>query len=1135
MKIKNITSITLSIFTLTILSFSSITKTVMPEIKGIYTIFSPDTIGMGQALMRKRWIENVHFYSPEGNLAKAVVKRFWNKREEGHPLEVSNVALISNMTPEIFGKLLNYVDILKKINNIDTIQKTKKDVINPWVNTFRSEKNKKKENLIKEIEILAAELKNKKSTQSSIIENATKSSKYRKQQAAIASTKAIKEVKESTSNKPEIKEIKILVLEKIRDAENKQINEETNAKIDDIKKEITELTKNIKNKTGAIKTLDFTEKDAEKLEAEVNSLINSIEVLVKSEGKDFIEGTTEAILWAFFEKKFTRKDALKNFLICLNQFENKQYLARVLGKEKYLESDKSKFENELEQEASAEDKIKKITADYDVSTYSAIQSAALEVLPPKVSQGKLFYEYKKQNTKEDFPTCFETAFLDIISILLYDPEEKKYDLDLITQEMRGALFSDITENVFKEIDEKTKKREVILPNIIDSRLQSWINIISNQPEIRYNRDENRAGETVRFDLNTTFENLIKILNKIFNLGLVIADDRDKLIIENTDLINNPEDIKEFLEKIFEYISEKLSINDRSIRFELIEGPNKGGEEEYALAGNKVEIAGYYTGIVKVSISHKDSNNNSNFLINIEPGHAYITDKIREMSGLTYHENFITLLTDKFYSKEKDSKKLTPLFVLLSNPKMIRKLDTQEYNLFIYCLKLKDSQEKSEFIINAIKTGAIEVANISKLVYKLLQELPEDPALIDRILDEILKLKVEQNSDVEKMLKNICDKAEKSTHIAKLILEKLIKKIEYIKNKPEIDNIDKLVQELFEKHSEDEKFITEILNYVFANKFELNPAGEKIIKNIYNKAKKSTPIAKIFTITVFGFRGVFSAITENINITKLMQELFEKLPNDEKLLPEDMTFIAKILKYLSSNINPTIAQTILKIIYDKAEKSASIAKVVLGVAIETRIFYGSKDSFFKIIDAASFDSKELDNLLDRHSETIEIRGGESPEYIEIDEILEERYAKNSAKLISYIEANNTDEAMKLIKDPETNINGFEYDRPLDSAVNENSILLVQNILEHKNKLGEPDVNFNNETLHHALNNEKVGIEIVKLLLNYKNKNGEYCINDFNTIKYIKKIKKSKHKDYLESDKMKLVDEKMKERSKLKKNK
>ena len=101
----------LTISTLTILITNTPTKikAYIPPIKGLYEIFTPDVIGIGQALKAKGWIENVYDFAPEDNLAKKVITSFWHKISENEQLKPTELAPVSEITPQILGQILKYI------------------------------------------------------------------------------------------------------------------------------------------------------------------------------------------------------------------------------------------------------------------------------------------------------------------------------------------------------------------------------------------------------------------------------------------------------------------------------------------------------------------------------------------------------------------------------------------------------------------------------------------------------------------------------------------------------------------------------------------------------------------------------------------------------------------------------------------------------------------------------------------------------------------------------------------------------------------------------------------------------------------------------------------------------------------
>lgn len=609
-----------AIFTLILLLVPNTIKPAIPAIKGLYNLFTPDVIGIGQALLVKGWIENIYTYAPDDNLAKKVIQAFWNKnrnRLTGQINELDNFVTknldpIKGITASDLGKILKYIHDFKE------------------------------------------------------------------------------------SDKTEIYREKFV-------------------------KSLSKKTKEKWNKQGYI-----------------SEILKNLEALKFSE--DFIPETAEAILWAFFDSKFKTKKDLDD---CLKE------LGKSIGDQEYPEGEYKNFENEVKELVNLNDcyenqyrvkgyyldkkaVLEKIIKEYDRSTYSSITSANIKIIPTKIEQITTSYKFDGEKT-EPFPTCFESAILDTISILFYDPKDKVYSLKMLPSVAKSNFFLKTLRDVFKYED-----GNFISPKNINFQTEAWINLIENRPWLNYSESENIDKEVVRYDLNPTFENLIKVMYNFYSLGFDLKPDTseseiikvfpDKLEINTSGIVEKPKDAKDFWDKIFAYISKKFSTEDRKVIFSVV---SLDSNNKFEFINNKVISSGS-CGKISVEIEYLKSDYkefNADFDININNGHAFISSKVRDSAGLRcYDRQFKHSIYD---SVDKKVLPLSILFVDLEMPFLYHLKDKSNKikNIYYYSQELRSSDGKFNTIKNIITIKNIFNESSDKSLKKLLN------SLVDKITND----------------------------------------------------------------------------------------------------------------------------------------------------------------------------------------------------------------------------------------------------------------------------------------------------------------------------------------------------------------------------------------------------------------
>ncbi|KKP29217.1 MAG: hypothetical protein UR12_C0012G0005 [candidate division TM6 bacterium GW2011_GWF2_30_66] len=446
----------------------------------------------------------------------------------------------------------------------------------------------------------------------------------------------------------------------------------------------------------------------------LEKLITALEELKYD--NNFIPEMAECILWAFFENKTNwGEQELKS---CLEEIDQK-LLEKLKGK--YSQEDFYILDTIFKDKQNLGYLLNPLCSKdaYDKITYYIIKSTKTNIAPTEVLKAVLQYKNPKTNKLEkEFPTCFESAILDLISILIYDQEKLVYNPDIMPDEIKNSdIFKKLINQVFKN---NPKDKEFILAENINTKIYQWINLVTNLPELEYNKNNNGAY----YDLKTCFENFVKILNKFFNLNL-----------KEKDLTFNYSEINSW-NKLFKLISKKLSTNKRNISIEV-----EKNKKSTAPFRRIFVISPFCVGEINITCDK------TKFKIIINNGHAYIVCPKRDESYL-YSKKLKKLqnqITNKLTQDLESNENLIPLLIFLPYMQIIKDENNtatkQKINhLLFYCLNLRDNKTTSNFLNKIFNNKTEFIDNIytnknnRKLINKLINKLPErDTTLLEPLI------------------------------------------------------------------------------------------------------------------------------------------------------------------------------------------------------------------------------------------------------------------------------------------------------------------------------------------------------------------------------------------------------------------
>lgn len=489
-------------------------------------------------------------------------------------------------------------------------------------------------------------------------------------------------------------------------------------------------TEQLNKERDAIKLTNKGKTDKKKL----TEFVKALEEL-KCNTDKFIPEMAECILWAFFDRKENWGE--KEFKECLDEIDVNYWLK--LQDKKIQESsytiDETTDKTVIEKLAKKLIKNPKDTDNlvhYDALTRYMIKSAKTKVVPNKVFQTNLNYKDPKtgNQTKEPFATCFESAILDVISILLYDRDNIKYDPNILPKQIKnGKTFQKLIDSVFKTLpkDKKYPKNKVfILSENINKKdqMQAWIDLVTNLDILNYKNNV----DDISYDLISSIENFIKVLNKFLNLGFVITDGVNTLEIafDKKEKITVEKNKLESWNSLFNKISEKLSTVNRQVKFSIQEMPIVEKEATKSMS----------FGTIDINIGETE------LRIIIEQGHAHVDCTERDKSQLAAKDlqNVKNILIYQLTHDIDNNKNLIPLFIFLPYIDVIYVSPTNKIKanhkkevteLLYYSFELKDPNTKLD-LLNKIFESKIPVIqqiyaneSIRMLISKLIDILSKD--------------------------------------------------------------------------------------------------------------------------------------------------------------------------------------------------------------------------------------------------------------------------------------------------------------------------------------------------------------------------------------------------------------------------
>lgn len=236
----------------------------------------------------------------------------------------------------------------------------------------------------------------------------------------------------------------------------------------------------------------------------------------------YLPHTTESLLLAHLYRKTSDKSQMVSYLQTLNKYVptfDVLINCDQLVNEHYTSEEKQKYSETISSNWPDQELLNKyLDTDYEQTVYRAIKNRFKK--PPQVTQGS--YAYGPSTVKR--PDCFETSMRDIFNHLLINNRNNRdttFDLSMLPQglNVRPEFVKFYTDYAGFDTVNNMKNSAIV------SAGQAWMNIVSHIPRIDY-----RYGN---YEISSSIKNMIHLFNNLLNcnvttleeLGAVLSDNR----------------------------------------------------------------------------------------------------------------------------------------------------------------------------------------------------------------------------------------------------------------------------------------------------------------------------------------------------------------------------------------------------------------------------------------------------------------------------------------------------------------------------------------------------------------------------------------------------------------------------------
>jgi len=701
------------------------------SLKGLFEVLKVDDIGFAHALLHSKWIENVYQFAqgkphqqiemggswrPEykGDKIANLIRMLWFRRSANHQLLPTKFSFLANIPQGqlgiLFGRFINYL-------YRDCSQEHEMELIDElsMYDPRTAKINGEIEELSKEFEYKKKQLLDKRF-------------------AGLSG--AIKTFREKLK-KLEKKDFKIIkVLEKEAFSRLPRQVLDLRQEYERIAKEINLLKDKIHGKRQKKRLMVQKELFA--------PICQALEFCCA--GQKYAPRTVYAIIWALFFHRLERmtscQEQIKAINDCINQIDDEFKCEGFSGvrmlQELYEEKDFQEFEKELE-DLDFDRQVDKINKNYDEALHYFISLLVCGKFSPEIEQGDYGYEYELGKLSHTRPDCHETAMLDALSLLWYNPKIKAFDDSLFTQEvikngqglqrLREALiylyladskgispkeYSCICQvkmkiGIVKDIEftslEKLKRLEKISPEEVrkvsisevpvsyitrPEIKQEFFNIISSIEEIIFCSEV--EGKTIEFEACSDTRNVLTIFNYFYGTEFISIEQ-------------------------FGGIEAGIFTDGRVIGFEL---------KDKGYTPNEIEIS-------VMTFTESGHLESFEMTIHIDIGHTYITlPERKETTSKIIKTGVVTkivdrLLEDKLQDQRENTFVDMIILPFLSSNNILKKKNIRwtlpVLNLIHYSLELKTPEGKLELIKSILIKGVEFYNNCKDLVHNLIDAFP----------------------------------------------------------------------------------------------------------------------------------------------------------------------------------------------------------------------------------------------------------------------------------------------------------------------------------------------------------------------------------------------------------------------------
>ena len=771
-------------------------------LKSLFKVLKKDDIGFGHALLHSGWIENIYQYGAgkphreivvrrnrkkwktedKGDAVANLVRKFWFRRSENHQLLPTQFGCLANIPNDklgkVFGQLINHVHqgfnkesqdklidtLVPYAQNFEQYRQEQTVLCRELIDQEYALKHDKKFDALRQVnlqlqeEIARLQLQ-EKFNMTELNRQIAQVSKVCKEDTSLNFGKKKKEIESNFDRKGYTRALKEAKERIFSDIDQEILDEYRSIELS-VKRLQVAINKKVKQKRDEI-------------QKELLILIaKSLEFCAN--GKIYEPRTTQGILWALFFHKLdsliSLGDKIKAINDCLSiiedEFKNQEFCGCVELKDLYNQEDFDNFEEKIKKlgvnnnpdyykmakgkvdKLNAKEQVNEICQEYDLGLHYFISRVAGK-FPPAIAQGSYGYEYEEGKISHERPDCHETATLDMLSLLWFNPTKNAFDDSLFPERvlqngqglkrLREALkyiyfadkkkikpdeytcsFDGAQDREFTSIA-KLKKLGKISPEEVEKLdisevpvsyitraevKQEFFNIVSGMPEVLY--CSKSTDEEKDFELETDVRSVVKICNYFYG----------------TDI----EDIIELGDK-----AKGISTGSRTITFGLENDKNT-------------------LNAIDVSVSDDENHVYFSMKMDIEVEHTSFSVPGREKAGSkVLKEEASKIILSKILTEKEvwhQTEKLLPFLLLISSTELLynhlyddKKIawNISTLNLLYYSLLLKDPMEKESVIVHALGTFPQYYNACKKVIHNLLDLFPRNDVSLQTSLARSLML------------------------------------------------------------------------------------------------------------------------------------------------------------------------------------------------------------------------------------------------------------------------------------------------------------------------------------------------------------------------------------------------------------